>query len=64
MEQVASAATDRLKTVLHALLNEPGDMHGGWSFIISAIFDLGGAAKIRGKIRDLLTAELTRTGQI
>ena len=64
IEQVAAAATDRLKSVLHALLNEPGETHGGWSFAISAIFDLGGAAKIRGKIRDALTEQLARTGQI
>ncbi len=64
VEEVASAATDRLKAVLHALLNEPGQSHGGLSFLVSAIFDLGGSGKIRSKIRDLLTKELSKTGQV
>ncbi len=60
LEKVASAASDRLKAVLHAFLNH----HGGLSFIVSAAFDLGGAAKIRAKILDLLTSELKKTGQV
>ncbi|HVW84695.1 MAG TPA: hypothetical protein VHB50_08435 [Bryobacteraceae bacterium] len=64
LEQVADAATNRLKAVLHAFVRQPGEEHGGWSFLISAIFDLGGASKIRSFILDKLKSELRRSGQL
>lgn len=64
LEQVAEAAIERLKVVLHALANPPGKTHPVWSFLLAAILDLGGAAKIRRAIFDLLTAELGQLEQV
>jgi hypothetical protein len=64
LEQVAEAAMNRLKAVLHAFANQPGDKHAGWSFLLAVIFDLGGAAKIKSIVLDMLTSELGRLRQV
>jgi hypothetical protein len=58
LEQVASAAANRLRAVLHAVLREP------WLFLEGAIFDLGGSHKVKGLILEKLKNELGRVGQI
>lgn len=60
LEQVASAAAGRLKAVLHAL----AEHHAAWSLLLSVLFDLGGSAKVKGVILDLLTDDLKATGQV
>jgi hypothetical protein len=64
LEQVADAAMNRLKAVLHAFANPQGHGHPVWSFLLSVIFDLGGASKIRGMILDALKSELGQAGQV
>jgi len=64
LEQVAEAAANRLKAVLHALANQAGHGHSGWSIAIAAIFDLGGEARIKSIILNALTAELTSLHQV
>ena len=64
LEQVAEAATNRLKPVLHGLVTEPEHEHRGWSFLISTAFALGGGSKIKGLILDKLRAELEKTQQV
>jgi len=63
LEQVADAAANRLKTVLHALASGPGQ-HSAWPFLIGAIFDLGGESKIKSLILDTLKTELGKLEQV
>ena len=58
LEQVAQAATDRLKAVLEASLKTPTAAHAVLSFVVKAIFDLGGASKVKDLILGTLKTEL------
>lgn len=64
LEQVAEAATNRLRTVVHGFVNQPGHEHGGWSFLLATFFDLGGDARIKGLILETLRAELATSQQV
>lgn len=64
LNQVATAAADRLQTVVHALVNQPGDEHVGWSLLIKLIFDAGGKDKIEDLILQTLNSQLGKTGQV
>ncbi len=64
LEEVATAAASRLESVVNAFVNQPGDEHKGWSFLLKAIFDLGGASKIKTLILGSLTAQLAKTEQV
>lgn len=64
LEQVASAAADRLETVVHAFVNQPNNKHAAWSLLLKAVFDLGGKDKISDVILEELTAQLRSTGQV
>ena len=64
LEKVAAAAAIRLKSVVNAFVNQPGDEHKGWSLLVKTFFDLGGTSRIRTLILDSLTTELKKTGQL
>jgi len=64
LEQVASAAADRLETVVHAFVNQPNNKHAAWSLLLKAIFDLGGKGKISDTILQELKLQLGTTGQV
>jgi predicted acylesterase/phospholipase RssA len=58
LEAVAQAATNRLKAVLNASLSSPAASHAGLSFLVKAIFDLGGAGKVKSYLLAKLKEEL------
>lgn len=63
LEQVAEAATARLKAVLDGFASNPGSKHSWlWTTLIAAIFDLGGGGRIKALILEKLREGLA--GQI
>jgi hypothetical protein len=64
LENVADAATHRLECVLNAFVNQPGTEHKGWSLLLKAIFDFGGASRIKSLILHSLTTQLGKTQQV
>jgi hypothetical protein len=58
LEEVAEAAEQRFKTVLHAFVNTPGDKHKWLTFLMDAIFLFGGGGKIKAAILAKLKTEL------
>jgi hypothetical protein len=63
LEDVASAAMNRLRTVLHAFANQPGDTHAGLSLLLAGGFDLL-ATRIKGVILQTLTSKLSALKQL
>ncbi|HWZ30659.1 MAG TPA: hypothetical protein VNX18_04970 [Bryobacteraceae bacterium] len=63
LEQVADAALNRVKTVLHAFANQPGDVHGVWSFVLTGAFDVF-EPKLRSLILGTLTSQLSALKQV
>jgi hypothetical protein len=62
LNEVAEAATNRLKAVLRAFAAEPE--HGAWAFLVNAFFDLGGELRLKGLILDTLRTELEKSQQV
>ena len=58
LEQVAQAAEERVRAVLHAFLNTPGEKHPLISFLFGAIFTFGAGGKIKDTILEKLTNDL------
>jgi hypothetical protein len=63
LEQVADAALNRVKTLLHAFANQPGDVHGVWSFVLTGGFDVF-EPKLRSLILGTLTSQLSALKQV
>ncbi len=63
LEEVAEAALNRIKAVVHAFENQPGHKRRGWSFVTTAALDLF-AAKLKKAILDTLTTQLEKAGQV
>lgn len=64
LEEVASAATNRLESVVNAFVNQPGHEHKGWSLLLKALFDFGGGSRIKSLILSSLTTQLSKTQQV
>jgi hypothetical protein len=58
LEVVAEAATKRLKAVLEASTSTGGASHAVLAFAVKAVFDLGGAGKVKSLLLEKLKEEL------
>jgi hypothetical protein len=63
LEEVAQAATDRLKAVLEGLASSPGARHVRlWTALIAAVFDFGGTGEVKKIVLEKLREGLA--GQV